>query len=167
VKCINKKTLVVTVLLAIMIVVAPASAWSDLGCEYVDYIYQNEGTWNTSTKVATEAYQDGGYKCLITMDIYYVDQSADVYKIYLDYDGTNHGFPWDFESLYLQYRWGTSGTWIPIGTLDMYEFHDYITINDATSTILQLRLIDSKRNLDMLQHIWYFGNEPVLWLYWY
>lgn len=156
-----------TFLIVVSFLVVPIHAWSDMGYYYYSGISQMEGSWNTSTERATEELNGLAYLCQIIFQYTSVDLTADVYKIQIDYDGVDSGYPWNYESLYLQYRWGTSGIWIWISTLDINTYDGFITIADATSTTCQVRLIDTSRTIDGLQHTWFFGNEPILWVYWY
>ncbi len=168
---IAKQVLFLTVILAFVIqpvIVSYASArppTPDVGVEYWDYIYQNHGSWVTSTNVATEGGSWFFYHLDIVFRINSIDQTADVYKIRIDYDSCAEILP---ENLWLYYRWGTSGTWQDGGSIGCVPPRDYkVTIPDATSTTLEIKIYAVAAIFDPVRDQYTFGREPELWMYWY
>lgn len=142
----------------------PVAAWSDSESyehSNSDIVY---GFWTSGDK-AIEEYDDV-YKMEIIFKYTGVDVTADVYKIRIDFDGVTPGWPWA-ESCSASYRWGTSGDWNHIAYFDIVPSDCYWNIDDATSSTLQLKLMDENRWPYDLGHTWDFGFVPILWAYWY
>ena len=154
------------VLLVILsMTILQVSAWSDER-EYTDNTpYEMYGNWDSSDEEAQESFYGLAYRCVIVFQFYNVLQTGDSYKVHIDYDGVSPGYPWNYENLFVEYRWG-SGSWIWIATLSMWAGDTMIDIADATSSTCEVRIVDSNTFLDATQHTWYFGAEPSLWVYW-
>ncbi|TFH11656.1 MAG: hypothetical protein E4H14_00425 [Candidatus Thorarchaeota archaeon] len=145
--------------------ITPVQAWSDVGVEYYDSITETIGTWDESDNEALETVTPWFCKITIEFSISSVDQTADVYKIRIDYDGGDCGSP---ENILLYYRWGTSGGFTHVDTFGGSSPDDFqVTITDASSTTLEIKLVDEVQFPDLQRDLWNFGREPELWMYWY
>ncbi len=145
-----------------MILGLPVLAWSDIGVEYYDGVKEIYGEWSENDNTALEEYVGlWAYYLDIEFNITNVDQNADVYKIRVDYGGSDGD-----EAIQLWYRWGSSGSWIYCTTLSSIQ-DLYYTITDASSTLLQIKIMDNTRIFDFNRDQWDFGGEPELWMYWY
>ena len=142
----------------------PVAAWSEVGVEWYDDVDEIMGDWYEDDNEALEGGVFGGYGLEIIFRIDNVDLTADVYKIRIDYDGYDQ---WPPETILLYYRWGSSGGYEYSCSFGSTVTDFKITIDDATSTHLYIKIIDYSRWLDFLRDKWYFGREPELWMYWY
>ncbi len=129
-------------------------------------IQEIDGVWDSTSHDAIETQSGFSYRCEIIFYYTMVDTSADVYKIDIDYDGEEPGWFWQIESLEMLYRWGSGGSWTHLAYFDVSTYDGKMTITDATSSTLQIRIIGCIEFNDNIQHTWYFGAEPQLWLYW-
>ncbi|TFH11662.1 MAG: hypothetical protein E4H14_00455 [Candidatus Thorarchaeota archaeon] len=162
----NSRNIIISLVVSIFILslVTPVQAWSDVGVEYYDSITETIGTWDESDNEALESSTVGFHMLGIKFIINSVDQTADVYKIRIDYDGADSGSP---ETLQIYYRWGTTGSFLLAATFGGTSEDDFqVTINDPTSTTLQLSLVDTVQLFEFQRDRWYFGREPELWMYW-
>ena len=91
-----------------------------------------------------------------------VSTSADSYGLDINYDGEYPNWIWDLESLKVEYRWGTSGTWTHLTYLDFWPYDGELSINDATNSVFQLRMRGCLETSDSTDHTWYFGEDPTL-----
>lgn len=145
--------------------VMPVHAWSDIGVEYYDDVDELTGYWDEADNEALE----GGVVWLYSLNIWFqitdVDLAADVYMIRIDYDGGDAGSP---ENMHLYYRWGSSSSYTYATTFGGSNPDDFqVTITDASSTTLEITIIDETPILDIQRDLWFFGREPELWMYWY
>ncbi|TFH10276.1 MAG: hypothetical protein E4H14_02840 [Candidatus Thorarchaeota archaeon] len=154
--------LALSVVFFIAFVIQPASAWSDIGVEYCT-ASANPGTWYSTENEGLEGGSLGSYDFEAVFTFTDVDLTADVYKVWIDYDCSDQR---PDETLYVHYKWG-SGSWYLITELSTNAVEAQYTINDATSTTLYVRFIDYSNFLDFMRDCWSFGGEPVLWMYWY
>jgi hypothetical protein len=123
------------------------------------------GSWSEGYLEATEEEIGDEHYCKIEWCFDGVMQDGDDYKIDIDYNGVSPGYPWNYESMKLEYRWGY-GDWEQINGLFNYLPYDHeVLIDDPTDTTLYLRLYDCDREDDDIQHTWSFGVEPHLLVY--
>jgi hypothetical protein len=165
---VNKKSkqIVLSLLsfIVILSLITPVHAWSDVGVQYydspVDEIY---GEWSEYDNTALEEYVGlWAYYLELVFDIDDVDQTADVYKIRVDFEDADAG-----EALQIWYRWGDSGNWVFADYVGPNEEDVYLTITDASDDLLQVKIQDNTRVFDGGRDQWEFGREPELWMYWY
>ena len=147
-------------------IIMPVSAWSDEEPHTPDDIDEMYGSWDSSDEGAEESIYGIAYRSLIVFEYDNIEQDGDSYKIHVDYDGHTPGYPWNYETLGVEYRWGTSGSWIVIAYLNFNAADSFYEITDASSTTIQIRFVDSSIILDATKHTWFFGSEPHLWVYW-
>ncbi|MGM0687224.1 MAG: hypothetical protein ACQET3_09670 [Promethearchaeati archaeon] len=145
-----------------LLLIVSVRAWSDIGVERYDDFDDNPGTWDEDKNKAIEGGTQGMYDMVIIFIIENVDQSAHTYKIRIDYDSYTALGP---ETLQVYYGWGSSGEWIWICNCDWWLGDMKITVADATSSVLQVKFIDTS-SLDFKCDGWIFGREPELWMYW-
>ena len=149
-------------LFIVAFIIHPVNAWSEVGVERVDDIDDGPGTQYPTENEALEGGSWGFYDFEVVFTILSVDQTADVYKIWIDSDGSDQYPP---ETLLVYYKWGL-GSWTYL-TAFAYAVEDKYTITDATSTTLYIKIVDYSNLFDFLRDKWSFGDEPVLWMYWY
>lgn len=151
-------------LLIVAFVVQPVAAWTDVGVEYYDDYENTIGYWDEDDNEALEGNPVWSYGLDIWFQINGIDQSADVYKIRIDYDGGDAQNP---ELMRLWYRWGSSASYTYADDIGPSSEDFQVTITDASSTTLEIRITDSSRFFDAQRDLWFFGGEPELWMYWY
>lgn len=154
------------VLISVMLfgVTQPVAAWSDIGVEYYDDVDSVIGTWYPTENDAVEGGSLGSYDLEVIFEIWYVDQTADVYKIRVDYDNWSPHPP---EILIVKYRWDDEDPWQFVTSCAGSAQDVKITIDDAESSVLQIQFVDYSNFLDFYRQTWNFGREPELWMYWY
>jgi len=156
--------LVFSTLIFILSCIQPASAWSDVGVEYCDNIDDDPGTWYPTENQALEGGSFGSYDFQVIFRYDSIDQTADVYKLWIDFDGSDQNPP---ETLFVHYKWGTGSSWTYLVTFGDGSKEAQYTLTDATSSTLYVRFMDYSNFWDFLRDRWSFGGEPILWMYWY
>lgn len=151
-------------LLVVSMFVMPVVAWSDSESYQDSNPSETYGSWDSYNERANEADIGTTYGCDLIFEMTSIPQDGDSYKLHIDYDGCNPGWPYH-ESLLIEYRWGSSGSWTFVAYCD-YQKGDWMEdLSDPTSSIFQVHFIDCGRGIFDSDHTWYFGNEPVLWVY--
>ncbi|MGV9103949.1 MAG: hypothetical protein ACOC38_02615 [Promethearchaeia archaeon] len=149
---------VLAVVLSLPLSVSAAEQYYDTNpsCTY--------GSWNSNTHEATEQSSGWTHRLIMIWNITDVPTDGKRYEVEIDYDDvtpTGH----NYEGLLVHYRWGTSGSWTHIVTLRLTFEHTFYEIDDATSSILQIKFEDESQLWFEGQHTWDFGSYPVLWVY--
>ncbi|MFO7837090.1 MAG: hypothetical protein R6V83_10555 [Candidatus Thorarchaeota archaeon] len=124
-----------------------------------------EGTWSTKNNYARETLEGSVYRINIVFEFYIVPQDADDYWFHIDYNYISPGWPW-VESLDVMYRWGTSGGFTHLVYYDVLASEGNWDITSPSSTTLQLKFRGCAEVADGMQTTWYFGDEPILHMYW-
>lgn len=164
-KKVSKVIIPIIAVLVISMICLPVSAKTEV--EYDDpNVNELLGVWNSVYNRAVEVSYSGNYRCQIQFLYSNVGTDADDYWITIDFNGENPGYPWNRESLKVEYRWANVGSWTFLTYFDVTTSEDEWDITSATSSVLYLRFTDCIVTSDSIMHTWYFGYEPILTACW-
>ncbi len=119
------------------------------------------GTW-TASDDCYEEYANGAYQCEMLFVFTEIRTDGSAYYINIDYDGCDPGYPWNCESIYAHYKWG-SGEWILIAWFDYVVSDKDWSINDpGDEDTLYLRFKNAAPSSDSTKHTWYSSDTPYV-----